>query len=516
MLARQRMDCHRVMRAPGSVGCGEQAAPCRVGTRRGKGHTMQAGSIERTSFGQMLSASPPPFTEDPYDPAVVQRRLEEGRRAETTPEVVPPGLVGLKAASYFRTYEQVKAAMFELQAAYPNLVRVEDVGDSAEKVAGMADRDILALVLTNQSIDGAKPTTVHSAGIHAREVANPEVLMTFAKRLLEGHGTDPEATMMLNTRETVLVPILNPDGHAVVENGYAGTPGGNIMQRKSTAATTRGMGVDLNRNFDYKWGGPGASASPRNETYRGPSAGSEPETKALQQLIASKKPAFFMDWHSHSKLNLYPWGDTREPTKDHNSFKAVAQKLTTYNGYTPQQAVDLYPTSGTTEDYGYGAHGVPSLTIETGTQFHQTDADFQKTLAENLPVLSYIVKTADAPFQRVLGPDALDVKVDAAARTVSARITDQNNGKQMLAGAELVLDPHAAPGTGVALQAADGAFDQVAESVVGPIDALTVRGNDATAGALVFIRGRDAGGNWGPLSAQWLTGPAAAREGARR
>src|SRR5690606_15048392 len=122
-----------------------------------------------------------------------------------------------------------------------------------------------------KAIAGDKPSTMNVAGVHAREIANPELLMKFASDLLSGFGTDAEATMLLNTRELVLVPMVNPDGHVVVERGLNREPGGNAMQRKSTSAGTPGLGVDLNRNFDFHWGGPGASANPRSETYRGAS-----------------------------------------------------------------------------------------------------------------------------------------------------------------------------------------------------------------------------------------------------
>ena len=47
-------------------------------------------------------------------------------------------------------------------------------------------------------------------------------------------------------------------------------------------ATTIGDGVDLNRNFAYKWGydNEGSSPFPTSETYRGGGPNSEPETKA--------------------------------------------------------------------------------------------------------------------------------------------------------------------------------------------------------------------------------------------
>lgn len=449
----------------------------------------------------------PTFVDDPYDPDVVQGRLEAGRRAELTADELPKDIAGRPAPSYFRTYEQLKSAMFELQERFPDLVQVRDIGDTWEKTQGTADRDVLALVLGNRAT-GDKPSTMHVGGIHAREIANPELLMTFATQLLDGYGRDAEATMLLDARETILVPMLNADGHAVVERGYAGEKGGNLMQRKNVSGGNPATGVDLNRNYEFHWGGAGASSSPRSETYRGPSAGSEPETKAIQDFLGAHKPDLFIDWHSYSKLNMYPWGDTRSPTKDHQAYKAIAEKFTTYNGYSPIQAVQLYPTTGTTDDHAYGAEDVPALAIETGTAFHQSDSQFAQTLRENLPVLSYAVKIADAPFERVFGPDALDLVVDPSTKRVTASISDANNGRQALAAAELVLDPNAAPGSGASLQAADGRFDEVDEQVIGDASKVPGLAPDADDGTLVYVRGRDAQGNWGPLAAQWLTGPA--------
>jgi hypothetical protein len=451
-----------------------------------------------------LATATKAFAEDPNDPAVIQQRLEAGRRAELTADELPKDLVGRGAPSYFRTYEQLKTAMFDLQTKYPDLVEVRDIGDTWEKTQGKADRDVWALVLTNKKVAGDKPSTMHIGGIHAREIANPELLMTFATQLLEGHGRDADATMLLDSRETVLVPMLNADGHAVIEKGYANERGGDLMQRKNTSGAD---GTDLNRNFPFHWGGPGASSSPGSETYRGPSAGSEPETKAITAYVKEHKPDFFIDWHSYSRLNMFPWGDTKEHTKDHNGFKALAEKFTTYNGYSPIQSIQLYPTTGTTDDHAYGAEGVPSMAIETGKAFHEDDKGFQQVLRENLPVLNYVVKVADSPFTEVFGPDATDVVVDPSSKQLSFHLSDANNGKQALAGAELVTDVHAAPGSGVALTAADGAFDEVDEDIKG--SAANLAGlKDAGDGTLVYVRGKDAQGNWGPLSAQWLTGPA--------
>ncbi len=450
--------------------------------------------------------APPALTEpDGYlHPDIVRDRTEQGRIAEYEQGVLPPDVARRGAPAYFRSYEQVKSALGELAARYPDLVEVIDIGDTSEKVAGTADRDVLLLRLTAKGMnDGKKPTAFHIAGEHAREIANPELVMRHAVQLLEGYGTDPEATALLQSRVIEIVPMMNPDGHVVVERGYEKAKGGNLMHRKNTAPPA---GTDLNRNYDFKWGGAGASTNPRSDTYRGPSAASEPEVKAIQGRVTDVKPGIFLDWHSYSELNLFPWGDTKDPTPDHAGFQAIANKFSTWNGYTPQQSIKLYPTTGTSKDWTYGTHRIPGFTIETGRTFHQTDAEFERVWGENAPVFNYVAKIADAPFQRVLGPDVVDVHVTApnvpgvapSSSRVRASVSDATNGGQKLAAAELVFDPFADPGTGVALTAVDGTFDAVQEQVSGLVQARTGERQ------LVYVRAQDVGGNWGPLTAQWL------------
>jgi hypothetical protein len=450
-------------------------------------------------------AAPPVVGGEEYlEPDVVRERTEQGRIAEYEQGTLPAGTAERGRPSYFRTYEQVKAAMVELQAKYPDLVEVIDIGDTSEKVAGTADRDVLLLRLTAKAMNvGKKPTAMHIAGEHAREIANPELVLRHAQTLLAGYGTDPEATALLQSRIIDIVPMMNADGHAVIERGYDKQPGGNLMHRKNTSPPA---GTDLNRNYEYHWEGGGSSSNPRSDIYRGPAPGSEPEVKAIENHVNNAKPGIFIDWHSYSKLNLYPWGDTNNKAPDFDGLDALAKKFSTWNHYTPQQSIKLYPTNGTSKDWVYGTHRTPAFTVETGDSFHQSDAEFEKTWAENAPVLTYVDKVADNPFERVKGPDVVDVLVAApgapgvgpAQARVKATVSDANNGGQVLAGAELVLDPFAAPGSGAALQAADGTFDSVSEQVAGLVTA------SSGANQLVYVRAKDNAGNWGPLTAQWL------------
>ena len=81
-------------------------------------------------------------------------------------------------------------------------------------------------------------------------------------------------------------------------------------------------------------------------------------------------------YHSYSELVLYPYGYSYgvvAPDQAALEELAVDMAVTipAQNGgnYTPQAAWDLYPCTGTTDDYSYGTHGIFSFTIELGTEF---------------------------------------------------------------------------------------------------------------------------------------------------
>ena len=69
-------------------------------------------------------------------------------------------------------------------------------------------------------------------------------------------------------------------------------------------------GVDLNRNYGFKFGvGNSAPAEGKGDTFRGPSAFSEPETRAMRDWITSKKDelSFVMNFHCAGKKFIIPY-----------------------------------------------------------------------------------------------------------------------------------------------------------------------------------------------------------------
>jgi hypothetical protein len=281
-------------------------------------------------------------------------------------------------------------------------------------------------------------------------------------------------------------------------------------------------GVDLNRNFDFHWGTVGVEDDARAQTYPGPEAASEPETQALQDLFGSvfadqrgsadtdaapdTTSGIFISLHQHGQLVLWPWWDTYSAAPNAAGLEAIGRKFAAYNGYaTGAGASGLYHASGTADDWIYGTLGVPSFTFEMGGEFMPPYETVDETLwPENFGALVYAAKLARTPYATVLGPDANQVTVgrDGAGLTVSATIDDTANGGQPVAAAEYYVDtpPWHSGAVPHALAAVDDAFDGQIETV-----AATLSADGIAAGRhVIYVRGQDALGHWGPFSAGLL------------
>ena len=146
------------------------------------------------------------------------------------------------------------------------------------------------------------------------------------------------------------------------------------------------------------------------------SAASEPETQAVVNYVRSQYPdlrnddltsaapittsGIFIDLHSYSQLVLWPWGDTSRVAPNGPAMQTLGRKFAYFNGYTPEQSVGLYPTSGTTDDTAYGELGVPAFTIEMGVNFFESCTTFESsTYPTNLPALLYAAKARAGPIK---------------------------------------------------------------------------------------------------------------------
>ncbi|MFN0070490.1 MAG: M14 family metallopeptidase [Chloroflexota bacterium] len=351
----------------------------------------------------------------------------------------------------YLTPEEIESSIQALAAAHPGKAEVVGLPElSWEQRASHA--------LRIRAGTGAQRVGVLLTGcMHAREWGGADICLAFATNLLKSHaaGTSlkygsktfsaAQVKTILERLDIIILPNVNPDGKAFSQGNdpLASGPQGTWWRKnRNPNPGLAARGVDLNRNFDFLWSsGIGTSTSATSFTYRGKHAFSEPESRNIRHLLDTfPNIAFYVDVHSHGELILFPWGDDdnqgnkpaqnfqnpafagvrgqpgdtayREfiPVADQAMLRTLAKNMNTAlktvrgRSYTVQQAVGLYPTSATSDDYIFSRHRadptktkVYGFTVEFGTEFVPPYAEMRNIIADVSAALTELCRAATAP-----------------------------------------------------------------------------------------------------------------------
>jgi len=306
----------------------------------------------------------------------------------------------------FHNYNELLTEMKALADSAPDIVSYEVLGKSVE------GRDIVVLRLsTDLEKSGNKPGVMFMGTHHAREHLSTEVPLMLAQYLVgEYKNGNAQIVKYLQTREISILPLVNPDG---VEWDIS-TGRYKAWRKNRTRNSDGNYGVDLNRNYSYMWGTGGSSTNTRSEVYMGPKPFSEPETQAIKNYIDAKSNlTTLLSFHTFSELILYPWGHKYESIENARDFavhQKMAQTMSEWNRYTPEQSSALYIASGDTTDWAYGVHKIISFTIEMdpknafGTDgFYPGQAKIPVVFEKNLQPCLYLIEYADNPYRVIDG-----------------------------------------------------------------------------------------------------------------
>ena len=313
----------------------------------------------------------------------------------------------------FKTPDDVTAILEKAASDFPELATVQSIGKSTE------GRDIYAIRLTDSftTPDEGKSVVLFDAMHHAREVMTPEIALDIIDKLTTGFASDPQVQKWLQQNEVWVVPMVNPDGNNRVWNS-------SNMWRKNTRG---GYGVDINRNYPYRWGAcKGSSGSARSETYRGPSVASEPETQALMNLTKQIQPVFNVSYHSFSELVIYPYGCPNHalPAAQKGLVEGIGKQLAsllprdsgsgTYRPGTSYQL--LYPVDGGSTDWMYDEAKVVAYTIEVNSKSAGFQPSFSRwrdsTVDRNRKGWQFILNRTSGPAIKVATTAGADIRVE--------------------------------------------------------------------------------------------------------
>jgi len=303
----------------------------------------------------------------------------------------------------YHNYAELTSELNQLAQDNPDLVKMSSIAKTNE------NRDMWALRIGagSKPVD-EKPAIIYMGGHHAREHLSVEIPIMLAKYLVKEYRNNNQRIVnLLNSRDIHIIPTVNPDGME-----YDIKDGKYKMWRKNRTRNSDGtFGVDLNRNYGYQWGTGGSSSNPSSDTYKGPQAFSEIETRAVKNYVeAHQNITVLLSFHTYSELILYPWGhkyDGMEISRDKQVHEVMAKKMAEWNHYTPEQSSALYIASGDTTDWSYGAHKIISFTFELdptnsgfgGAGFYPGASVIQPVFDKNLEPCLYLMEYTDNPYR---------------------------------------------------------------------------------------------------------------------
>lgn len=334
----------------------------------------------------------------------------------------------------YKSAEMVGRALQTLHLENTDVTRLVELGKSS------AGRSIWALKISDApERDEREPAILIDAAQHGVELWSTELALDIARSVLERRHGDERVRGWIRALELWVVPLVNPDGRdAFLEfSDLAGRK--NARDIDGDGVIQPREGVDINRNFPFAWGRFGERGSRSVELhrlYRGPSAGSEPESQALMKLAEQKRFTAALSIHTSGTVVLPPYATigVEPPLRDEAVAVAEAMVAGTpkqINGRRYRVRRRLYPVDGVWKDWLRYEHGTVAMVLE-GPYHNPLGASvIQRTLEGTRPVWENL-------FDRTVeGPMVAGWVEDDTGRALAARVdvlgSEPRSGERWLA-----------------------------------------------------------------------------------
>jgi carboxypeptidase T len=338
--------------------------------------------------------------------------VERGRPLEATVAAKETrGKQSITAAAVSAGYLNlagINERLQEIADQYPEIAQLVDVTAAYNAPPTFEGRHIFALRISdNVQLDEDEPAMLVATTHHAREISTPVIALEAAARLTAGYGVDEQITNAVNAHEIWIAPVWNPDGYNYVFTA-------NNLWRKNRRVFSNGVGVDQNRNYPQAWSSSCAgSTSVSSETYKGPSAGSEAETRTMITWSESERFAKVIDYHSYGREVLYAYRCLSHPFTAWMQQEAAAlSQASGYGGHTRVPSAE-----GEHQQWQFAKLGAYAFLIETHTEFQPS---YDSALAEAAMVWPGILSVLERPI------------------SVSGHVTDATTGAPLAAKVELL------------------------------------------------------------------------------
>ncbi len=298
--------------------------------------------------------------------------FRDGDCFETThnypvPENFEPG-----SMAGFYTWEELLAILDDMQDKFPDLITMKTPIEGQTSLEG---HPIYQLKISDNpnEVEEDEPEVLYTALHHAREPNSLTQMIYYMWYILEHYETDPNIQYLINNTAMYFIPCVNPDGY--IYNQTTNPDGGGLWRKNRRILEGDTLGVDLNRNYGYRWGfdDTGSSPNPESQTYRGTLPFSEPETKAVRDFCNRHHFVATLNYHTYGNLLIYPWGYSDMPSADSSTFFTITEAMTLENNFLSGTGTTTvgYTVNGDSDDWMYGENeskpSILSMTPEVGT-----------------------------------------------------------------------------------------------------------------------------------------------------
>ena len=301
----------------------------------------------------------------------------------------------------YYNYQNMTDLFYDLEENHSDIMSLVSLGKTYE------GRNIWMVKLSDNVDEDEDESGVLLMGAHhGNEKPSFEALIFFIKHMIENYGkenTDNDEDGQINediidgidndedglvdedpsedrVRDAIdntqifLIPMVNPDGVEYMDSRNDGWR----KNRAPKEGQTYNIGVDLNRNYAYKWRlydifpeayGDSWTSNPESWNYRGEYPFSENETTAVKNFVESEDINISLSYHSYGEFIIYPWMHTSQYTPDEEIFISIGEgmaSISKYDFYKGKGTLLPWPggTIGTSENWLYGERNILSFTIE--------------------------------------------------------------------------------------------------------------------------------------------------------
>ncbi|MBU0496929.1 MAG: hypothetical protein KKG04_03125 [Candidatus Thermoplasmatota archaeon] len=311
-----------------------------------------------------------------------------------------PSILPLWTDENYHDYYATMSALYDYQTRYDHLIDLFSIGTS------VSGKTIWCIKLTNEASSQTKTSCLIDGCIHGSEWESGEACLYLAEYLLINFAQNTTISMLLNTTNVYILPIVNPDGR---QKDYR----------------YNDNGIDLNRNFNVHFGRLRGHSIPLGKlfgriqipridipifgflTNSGRRPFSEPESRALRDImkdLSSQRFSFYINCHTATHQILYPWS-TFKPiftisSQQNAVFTAVTSWITKNSEYDSTKLG--YKASGTAMDWCFMKYEVPCFTFEilseeyeprSGGGRHDNLVHWMKT---TLPVFMFLLMNSES------------------------------------------------------------------------------------------------------------------------